>query len=100
MKPVSARALMWSSAILILVAFALGNPSGAFFVLVLAALCAALALVFGVTWVRILAAVLLLVALVYGAIFFKAFRADQDAYRRHAQERADPAQAAPPTPSR
>jgi len=100
MKPASARALFWTSAILILMGFAIGSPSGAMFLLALAALCALLAVVFGATWVRILAAFLLLIALGYGAFFFRAFTQDQEAYRRHAREHADPAQAAPPAPPR
>lgn len=101
MKPQSARALMWSAAILIILGMAIGAPAGAVFLFALAALCAGLGLCFGVTWVRVVSAVLLLIALGFGAVFFHAFRKEADLLRRRAAERdrtqapAEPPAAAP-----
>lgn len=88
LKAQSARALTGASAILTLLAMAVGAPAGAVFLLALAALCAALGLLFGTARVRVVSAVLLLVALGFGAAYSRAWRREMDLYRSRAKERA------------
>lgn len=96
MNSETAKTLAWCAGILLLLGFVVGAPSGSFALMVLAALCAAVPSAFGRKKVRIVALGLFLLAIACGAVFFQAFRREQDTYRQGARERAKPPAAGQP----
>ncbi|HAR46006.1 MAG: hypothetical protein A2X56_08250 [Nitrospirae bacterium GWC2_57_13] len=94
MKPASAKALVWTAAVLIVLGMMILSPSGAFALFSLAALCAAIPAAFGSKRPRIIAAVLLVLSLALGASYYAAFKKESKAYSQRAKERA----AKPPAP--
>jgi len=97
MKPESAKALTWSSGILIVLAAIIGSPSGAFALLALAAICAAVPAVFAARWPRVISIVLLIASIAFAASSYPAFEREREAYARRAQERGATAPDTTPT---
>ena len=87
MKPESARALVWTASALIVLAFLIMSPTGAFALLALAAISAAVPSVFATQRPRIIAVVLLIAALALAATFYPAFERERDAYQQRARVR-------------
>jgi membrane protein implicated in regulation of membrane protease activity len=78
MKPESARALMWSGAILIIVGAAIGAPAGGLFCMGLAALCALVPIIVGPIGPRIGGAVILVIALALAAQLYPLYQKEQE----------------------
>jgi membrane protein implicated in regulation of membrane protease activity len=78
MKPESARALMWSGAILIIVGAAVGSPAGGLACMALAALCALAPIVVGPTGPRIGGVVILVIALAVTAQLYPLYQKELD----------------------
>ncbi len=93
MKPESARALMWSGAILIIVGAAVGAPAGALFCMGLATLCALAPIIVGPMGPRIAGAVILAIALAFAVQLYPLYQ-----YRERATRPQSPAQPQPATP--
>lgn len=87
MKPETGKALTWTACGLMALAMMIPAPTGAFFLLALAASCAAVPTLFGAPRLRLMAGCFLVVALVLTARAFPAFQRDQKAYRQRALER-------------
>jgi heme O synthase-like polyprenyltransferase len=90
LKPESAKALAWTSGILMILALVIMSPTGAFALLVLAAVCAAIALAFGPNRLRIVFLALLVATALLAANFYPAFARERDAYMQRAKQRAAP----------
>lgn len=88
LKPESARALVWSSAILILLGLCILSTAGAFALFLLAALLAAFPTALAGQRPRIFGAALLICALALAASDYPQFAHEQDAYTQRAKERA------------
>ena len=88
MKPESARALTWSAGILIVLALVIMSPTGAFALLVLAAISAAIPSVFASKRPRVLSIVLLFASVALAASFYPAFDRERQAYAQRSNERA------------
>ena len=97
MKPESARALMWSGAILIIAGAAIGAPAGSLLCMVLAALCALAPIVVGPLGPRIAGAVILAIAIAFAVQLFPLYQKEQDRYRERATRPQSSAQPPPPT---
>jgi len=93
MKPESARALMWSGAILIILGAAVGAPAGGLFCMGLAALCALAPIIVGPVGPRIGGAVILAIAIALAMQLYPLYQKEQERYR----ERATKSQSAPPS---
>jgi len=98
MKPESARALMWSGAILIIVGAAVGAPAGAMVCMGLAALCALAPIVVGPLGPRIAGAVILAVALAIAVQMYPLYQKEQERYRERATRSQSSAQPQPTPP--
>lgn len=98
MKPESARALMWSGAILIIVGAAVGAPAGALFCMGLAALCALAPIIVGPLGPRIAGAVILAIALAIAVRMYPLYQKEQERYRDRATKSQSPAQPQPTAP--
>lgn len=98
MKPESARALMWSGAILIIVGAAVGAPAGAMVCMGLAALCALAPIVVGPLGPRIAGAVILAVALAIAVQMYPLYQKEQERYRERATRSQSSAQPQPTQP--
>ena len=96
MKPESARALMWSGAILIIVGAAIGAPSGALLCMGLAALCALAPIVVGPLGSRIGGTVVLVIAIAFAVQLYPLYQKEQARYRERATKSQLPAQPVPP----
>lgn len=96
MKPESARALTWSAGILIVLALVILSPTGAFALLVLAAISAAIPSVFASKRPRIISVVLLIASVALAAYFYPAFEREREAYAQRAKERAAKPSVTPP----
>jgi membrane protein implicated in regulation of membrane protease activity len=99
LKPESARALMWSGAVLIFVGLAVGAPSGALLCMVLAALCAVAPIVVGPTGPRIAGVVILAVAIAFAVRLYPVYQKEQERLRERAARppsTAEPARPAAP----
>jgi membrane protein implicated in regulation of membrane protease activity len=88
MKQQSARALIWTSGILLLLGFMIPSPTGSFALFALAVVAAAIPSLLAVRPVRYVAFVLLGVSVAVAASTYPAFRQDQDAYAKRVKERA------------
>jgi membrane protein implicated in regulation of membrane protease activity len=97
MKPESARTLAWTAGILIVLALVIISPSGAFALLVLAAVCAAIPSVFASRRPRAISAVLLIASIALAVNFYPAFKRDQSAYTQRVKERAAQTESITPT---
>ena len=98
MKPESARALMWSGAILIIVGAAVGAPAGGLFCMGLAALCALPPIIVGPLGPRIAGAVILVIAIAFAVELYPLYQKEQERYRERAtrsQSSAQPQSTAP-----
>ncbi len=84
MKPVTARTLIWASAIFLLVGLIIMSPSAQFFLMVLAALLVAAPVFLVQGSLRIVAVILLFLSLFLAAYTYPSFQADQRAYRERA----------------
>lgn len=93
MNPESAKALAWTAGLLLLLGLVIMSPTGAFALLVLAALFAAIPAVFGTKRPRVISLILLIASLAMAAKFYPAFKQDRAAYMNRAKER----EAKPPT---
>lgn len=82
MSPESARALIGTAALLLLIGFMVMSPSAAFLAFGLAALLAAPAAILGSGKSRVVAALLLLGALGLAAARYPDFTAEQQQYRQ------------------
>ena len=89
MKPESARTLAWAASILIILALVIISPAGAFALLILAAVFAAVPSVFATKRPRVISAVLLIISIVLAVNFYPAFKRDQDSYTQRMKERAE-----------
>jgi len=98
MKPESARALMWSGAILIILGAAVGAPAGAMLCMGLAALCALAPIIVGPLGPRIAGAVILAVALAIAVQMYPLYQKEQERYRERATRPQSPAQPQPTSP--
>ena len=98
MKPESARALMWSGAILIIVGAAVGAPAGAMVCMGLAALCALAPIIVGPLGPRIGGVVILAVALAIAVQMDPLYQKEQERYRERATKSQATPQPAPPSP--
>ncbi len=87
MKPESARALVWTACILMVLAFIIMSPTGAFALFSLAALCAAVPSVFASKWSRVISMVLLIASIALAASSYPAFTRERDTYMQRAKER-------------
>lgn len=97
MKPESARALMWSGAILIIVGAAVGAPAGALFCMGLAGLCALAPIIVGPMGPRIAGAVILTIAVAIAVQMYPQYQKEQERYRNRAAPAPLPSQPAPTT---
>jgi membrane protein implicated in regulation of membrane protease activity len=97
MKPESARALLWTTCILIVLAFIIMSPTGAFALFALAAVCAAVPSVFASKWSRVISLVLLIASIALAASAYPAFRREREAYMQRAKERVATPQDTTPT---
>lgn len=88
MNPVSARALVWISGLLIVLAPAIISPAGTFPLLILAALCSAIPSLFAVKRCRAIALVLLCISLVMLLYYYPDFKQDQEVFRERAKGHA------------
>jgi membrane protein implicated in regulation of membrane protease activity len=88
MKPVSARALTWLAAILIIIGGMILSPSGAFFLFLVAALVVVAPAIFGTGRIRVAATVLLLVSICLAVNIYPDFKSDQERYRNHMKKSA------------
>lgn len=95
MKPGSARTLAWAAGVLIVLALVIMSPTGAFALLVLATLCAAVPTIFGSRRPRLVSALLLVTSVALGAAFYPAFQREREAYAERAKQRAVTQQASP-----
>jgi membrane protein implicated in regulation of membrane protease activity len=86
MKPESARTLIWTAGILIVVALTMLSPSGSIALLVMAAIAAAASAVFTSKWSRVVAVGMLIAALALAARTYPAFEHEQGTYRQRAAE--------------
>lgn len=93
MNPKSANALLSSSALLIVLGLSVGSPSGTFVLLVLAAICSMIPVVFASKRPRLFSAVLLFAAVALAVNYYPAFKQDQDAYASQVKARAEKNQA-------
>jgi membrane protein implicated in regulation of membrane protease activity len=91
MKPESARALMWSGAILIIVGAAVGSPAGGLACMALAALCALAPIVVGPIGPRIGGVIIFVIAAALAMQLYPLYQKELD--RMH--ERAVPPPAVP-----
>lgn len=98
MKPESARALMWSGTILIIVGAAVGAPAGALFCMGLAGLCALAPILVGPVGSRIAGAVILAVSVAFAMQLFPLYQKEQDRYRERATHSSSPVQPQPAPP--
>ena len=92
MKPASAKTLTWFAATLLIAAFIVMSPSGAFFLSAAAAFIGLFPSVFSQGKVRLVAAILLLVSLGLALEKYPDFKHDQAAYRRHHDNSPQPTQ--------
>ena len=88
MNPKSAQALAWTAGILIVLGLVIMSPTGAFALLVLAALAAAIPSVFASARPRVVSLILLIAALGLSAYFYPAFERERAAYAQRAKEHA------------
>lgn len=95
MKPESARSLMWSGAILIIIGAAVGAPAGALFCMVLAALCALAPILVGPTGPRIGGIVTFVIAVACAVQLYPLYQKESDRYRERAAHSPSPAQPRP-----
>jgi membrane protein implicated in regulation of membrane protease activity len=95
MKPESARALMWSGAILVIVGAAIGAPAGGLFCMGLAALCSLAPIIVGPTGPRLGGAVVLMIALAIAGQLYPLYQKDQERLRERATKPHPPQQQAP-----
>jgi membrane protein implicated in regulation of membrane protease activity len=82
----SAKALAWAAGLLLALALVMISPSGAFVLLVLAGLCAAIPSLFAVKRTRVVSLVLLVAVLVLAARYYPGFVHEQQAYRNRVKE--------------
>ena len=87
MKPESARALAWTSGVLVVLALVIMSPTGAFALLALAAMCAAVPSVFASKWPRVISIVLLIASISLAAGAYPAFEREREAYAQRAKAR-------------
>ena len=85
MKPESAKALAWTAGILLVLGLVIMSPTGAFALLVLAALCAAIPSVFATKRPRVISLVLLIAAIALAAYYYPAFEREREAYAQRAK---------------
>ena len=97
MKPESARALMWSGAILIIAGAAIGSPAGALFCMALASLCALAPIVVGPLGPRIAGVVMFVIALAIAAQMYPLYQKELERYHERATRPQSSAQPPPPT---
>ncbi len=97
MKPESARALAWTAGILIVLALVIMSPTGAFALLALAAICAAIPSVFATKRPRVISLAFLIASMALAVNFYPAFKRDQEAYTQRVKERAAKPQVTTPT---
>ena len=95
MKPESARALMWSGAILIIIGAAIGAPAGAILCMGLAALCALAPIVVGPLGPRIAGVVIFVIAIAFAVQLYPLYQKEQERYRERATKLQPSAQPAP-----
>jgi hypothetical protein len=88
MKQQSARALIWTSGILLLLGFMIPAPAGSFFMFALAVVAAAIPSLFAARPVRYVAFALLGVSIAVTASTYPTYMQAQDAYLKRAKERA------------
>lgn len=93
----SAKALTWTAGALIVLAFVIMSPTGAFALLTLAAVCAAIPAVFASKRPRVIALVLLLASLALAIQYYPLFERDREAYATRSKARATPAPVVTPT---
>lgn len=86
MNPKSANTLAWTAGILIILGLLILSPTGAFALMVLAALCAAIPSLFANQRPRVISLALLLAAVALAACFYPAFARERADYVRHARE--------------
>ncbi len=96
MKPESARALMWSGAVLIIVGMAIGAPAGALLCMGLAALCAVAPIVVGPLGPRIGGGVILAIAIAFAVQLYPQYQKEQARYGERAKKSESPSQPLPP----
>ena len=87
MNPESAKALAWTAGLLLVLGLVILSPTGAFALLVLAALCAAIPALFGRQRPRIISMLLLIASLGVAASFYPAFKRDLAVYMNRTEER-------------
>ena len=97
MKPESARTLAWTAGILIVLALVIMSPSGAFALLVLASISAAIPSVFASKRPRAISVALLIASISLAVNFYPAFQRDQAIYTQRVKERAAQSQVITPT---
>ena len=98
-KAESARALVWTSGLLVVLASIILSPTGAFALLALAAGCAAVASVLASQWPRVISLVLLIASLALAARSYPAVERERDAYVERAKRRGGtPPSATPAEP--
>jgi membrane protein implicated in regulation of membrane protease activity len=97
MNHTSSKALAWTAGILMVLALVIMSPSGAFALLVLAALCSAIPALFAAKRPRIVSMVLLGASLALAARFYPEFMHEQKAYRHRAKERSTQPQVTTPS---
>lgn len=95
MNPESAKTLAWTAGLLLLLGLIILSPTGAFALLVLAALCAAIPAVFGSKRPRVISLILLIASLGVAAGFYPAFKRDRAVYLNRGKEQ----EAKPPAPN-
>jgi hypothetical protein len=81
----SAKALVWTAGIVIVLALAVISPSGTFALLILAAIFAAIPAAFATKKIRIIAIALLIAAIALAAIFYPSFKQDYSGYLQRAR---------------
>jgi membrane protein implicated in regulation of membrane protease activity len=85
MKPESAKALAWTAGILIVLALVIISPAGAFALLVLAVICAAIPAVFASKRLRFISMALLIISIALAVSFYPAFERDREMYMQRAK---------------
>lgn len=84
----SAKALVWTAGIVIILALFMMSPSGAFALLILAAIFAVIPAAFATEKIRLIAVVLLIVSIALAINFYPVFKQEQLRYAQRAHSKA------------
>ena len=87
MKPESAKALAWTALAFVVLAFVIMSPTGAFALIVLAIVFAAIPSLFAPKRVRAFSLALLVISILLAVNFYPAFQHERELYAQRVKER-------------